>query len=299
VTVPLDNGANPTTDATKVTTKVLDTPADCQNNLREVRSVFTAADGLAFVASCIPNSNNQNSVSLWINSRATNFVTTKIGAANPTATADTPDIDNIVRGFVRNGSGGNSLVFVGEEVGQVADFRAGNTPMALSTVQKLSLSSDPSLFEGIFATGLSDAIGGVFLVGATLHDPSAGSVVPVNIVAGKIPGNAYDSLAVVPPAQLVPVKTYNSAANIEFPSDVSIRGTTAFVAASNPLQKQNVYLWALSTSGGPLIADFPVYAGTDTVSNPAIGRFTLNNLVGWEATTAAGTNIYAASVGCF
>jgi hypothetical protein len=60
-----------------------------------------------------------------------------------------------------------------------------------------------------------------------------------------------------------------------------------------------VYLWALGTSGGPLMADFTVYTGTDTISNLAIGCFTLNNVLAWEASTADGSNIYGASVGCF
>jgi hypothetical protein len=299
VTVPLDNGFSPINDSTRVTTTQLDTPTECQNNLRSVSIANTTADGLSFVASCIPDSNNQNAISLWINSRATNRVTTLVAAANPNATNASPDIDNIVRGYVHNGAAGNSLIFVGEEVGPITDFRAGNSPQALSAVNKLSLSTDTTLFEGIFATGLPDTAGGTFMVGATLHDPNVGNVWPVNIFAGKIAADSYTTLSRVPPTQLSAVKTFDSGADIEFPADVSIRGTTAFVAASNPLQKQNVYLWALSTSGGPLLADFNVYTGTDTISDLAIGRFTLNNLVGWEASTVNGTNIYGASVGCF
>jgi hypothetical protein len=297
LTIPLDNGFNPINDVTRVTTTMLDTPPECMNNLRAV-SIANSADGLSFVASCIPDSNNQNAISLWINSRATNQLSTLIAPANPNATNANPDIDNIVRGFVHNGSAGNNLIFVGQDFGTV-DFRSGSTTNALMTVSKLSLSADTSLLEGAFATGLSDTTGGIFMVGATLHDPNAGNLWPVNIFAGKIPADSYTTLTRVPPAQLVPVRTYDSGSDIEFPSDVTIRGTLAFVAASNPLQKQNVYLWALGTSGGPLMADFTVYTGTDTISNLAIGRFTLNNVLAWEASTADGSNIYGASVGCF
>ncbi len=103
----------------------------------------------------------------------------------------------------------------------------------------------------------------------------------------------------VPPAQLTHVTTFASANDVEFPADVSVRNNTAYVAASNPLLKKKVYLWALDTSGGPLEADFTVFGGDDTVGAAGVGRFALSVVVAWVDTDANGTYVYASPVSCF
>lgn len=280
----------------QMTTTRLSTPMDCQNGMRDVAAA-NGPRGVSYAVTCMPYSGNQDAFSLWVNTPTLGAIT-NIGMANASATDSNPDINNIVRGFISDGM--VSLIFVGQEVGPTSSFRIGPDAMGLSHVQTLSLSTDASLWEGIIATPAPPPDGGVFLVGASLRDPTVTmDPTPVNILAGTVAASDYPTLTAVPPAQLTHVTTFASANDVEFPADVSVRNNTAYVAASNPLLKKKVYLWALDTGGGPLEADFTVFDGDDTVGAAGIGRFALSVVVAWVDTDANGTYVYAAPISCF
>jgi hypothetical protein len=304
VTLPFSNG---NLDFVNIVKQPYDTPMDCQNSVRNISiSVDPTGQKLSFVASCQPNGNDQNAISLWL-------YTPVLGAtrniAMATGTATNPDVNNIVRGFVRNGpvNATNNLILVGNDNGAPPTFyRAGDSPMLLGTLNQLALSSDATLLQQFLAVGEPGMSGGAFLMAGQFHDPMTPVTgpLPVTIWAGQVTPDAYATFgAAVPPTQMTAVATYNDETQVFFPADAYIQGSTAIVAAEDALIQQNIELWELPVSGGSLQLNFPVYGNAnEALSNPRIapiGSIANTSIIAWVDNTSAGTEVLASSIGCF
>ena len=286
------------------TTTPFDTPMDCQQSVRDMHiSVDATGGNLSFVASCFPNNNDQNSISLWINTPVLG-ATRQIAPA--TGTMANPDVNNIVRSFVRNGpvGGTNNLIIVGGDVNPAPTiFRAGASPALLGIQNPISLSSDPKALQQLLATPVPGPAGGTYLMGGTFYEPTTPVTgpLPVTIWAGEIAADSYRTLSdSTPPTQLAKIATYNDASLVFFPEDVYLQGATAFVVAEDALIQQNIQLWGLSRGSGQVLVNFPVYGNAnEALSNPRIAPLSLGSLIAWVDNTSGGTEVLASSVGCF
>ena len=133
------------------------------------------------------------------------------------------------------------------------------------------------------------------------HDPMTG-LTPAEVWAGEVASDAYASLSTVPPTQLKEVTTFNNAADVFFPQEWTVRGTTVYVAAEDQFIQHNLALWTLDETGGPLTQNVPFYSSVDSgnvLSDLRIAQLTLSNVIAWvETSTSAGTSVYASSISC-
>jgi hypothetical protein len=296
LTVPLNAAGNPDLSAkTNLVVTPLDTPVDCATTVHALRIARNGTGMPSFVATCVPDPTKPTNYSLWINTPAL-AKTTQIGSTgvNP---------DNSVRSFVRNGPSGatSNLILVGQDETASSDFHTGSSPADLKTVSALTMTSDPGWLQEVLAAGVADADGGAFMTVTKSHAQSAGYT-PVEVWAGQIASNAYGSLTTVPPSQLKLVASYGSMADVFYPQEWTIRGSSTYVVAEDQLVLHNIALWTLDASGNTLAPSFPVYSSSasgDILSDVRIAQLTLANVVAWvETSTSAGTAIYGSSIRC-
>jgi hypothetical protein len=296
LTVPLNAAGNPDlSNKTNLVVTPLDTPVDCALTVHALRIARNSTGPASFVATCVPDPTKPTNYSLWINTPAL-AKTTQIGT-----TAISPD--NSVRSFVRNGPSGatSNLILVGLDETASTDFRTGNSPTDLKTVSALTMSADPGWLQEVLAAGAADADGGAFMTVTKSHAQSAGYA-PVEVWAGQIASNAYATLTAVPPSQLKLVASYSSAADVFYPQEWTIRGSSAYVVAEDEFVQHNIALWSLDNAGNTLAPSLPVYSSSasgDLLSDVRIAQLTLANVVAWvETSTSAGTAIYGSSISC-
>jgi len=297
LTVPLNAMGNPDLSSpNNLVVTPLDTPVDCATTVKQLRIAKNQSGGApSFVATCVPDATKPGTWSLWINTPAL-AKTTQIGttAVNP---------DNLVRAFIRNGPSGASTNFllVGQDQTASTDFRAGASPTDLAAVSSIELTHEAGWLQQVLASGTFTADGGAFLTVAKFHDPMT-NLAPVEIWAGSVSPNAYGSLNAVPPAQLKLVTSYDKAADVFFPQEWTIRGSTAYIVAEDQLAQHNLALWTVDTSGGPIQQILPLYSSSnsgDVLSAARIAALTSAGLVAWVETTAAASNsVLAESVTC-
>ncbi len=296
LTIPLNAMGNPDlSSASNLVVTPLDTPSDCATTVRALRIVKNTTGAPSFVATCVPDATKPGSVSLWLNTPALTK-TTQVGTT-------AVNLDNLVRLFVRNGPSGatTNLLLVGQDQTATSDFRAGSSPADLATVGAIQLTQDAGWLQEVFAAGLPVADGGVFMTVAKFHDPTM-NLAPVEIWAGSIASTAYGSLTTVPPTQLQLVTSYDTAADVYFPEEWTIRNSTAYIVAEDQVAQQNVALWTVDTGGGPIQQNLPVYSSTasgDVLSDVRISPLTSADVIGWVETTMSGSSsVLAESVSC-
>lgn len=296
LTIPLNAMGNPDlSSANNLIVTPLDTPVDCATGVKQLRIAKSLTGAPSYAVSCTPDPTKPGNLSLWINTPAL----TKTIQIGTTAI----DTDNLVRSFVRNGpsGGASNLLLVGVDQTATTDFRTGNSPTDLKTINTIQLSRETGWLQEVFISGLPVADGGSFMTVAQFHDPAA-DLAPVQIWAGSIAANAYGTLTAVPPARLQLVTTYSKAADAFFPQEWTIRGSTAYIVAEDELAQHNIALWTVDTAGGPIQQLLPIYSSSasgDVLTDIRIAPLTLADVVAWVETSAsAGTSVLAESVTC-
>jgi hypothetical protein len=295
LTIPINAAGNPDlSNKSNLIVTSLNTPADCAQTVHALR-ISRNGTSLSFVATCVPDPTKPTSYSLWLNTPALTL-TTQIGTTGVTT-------DNAVRAFVRNGPSGatSNLILVGLDETPASDFRTGASPAELKAVSALTMSTEAGWVQEVFVSGVPDADGGTFMTVAKSHAQTS-NYVPAEIWAGQIASNAYGSLTAVPPTQLKLVASYTTAADVFFPQEWTIRGSSVYVAAEDQLAQHNLELWTLDALGNTLSPSFPIYSSSDSGDVPSdvrISQLTVADVVAWVETSASvGTAIYGTSISC-
>ncbi|HEX3777622.1 MAG TPA: hypothetical protein VHV51_24300 [Polyangiaceae bacterium] len=295
VTIPLNAMGNADlSNMNNVVVKPLQTPTDCMTEVRQLRIARNASGMLSYVASCVPDLTHANSLSLWLSTASLQNVT-QIGTTAVTT-------DNLIRSFVRNGPSGavTNLLLVGQDELPTADFRTGEVA-DLETVNTISMTSDPNWLEQTILSGIPAADGGTFMTVTKLHDPKTG-LVPVEVWAGSIASNAYGTLTQVPPPELALIQSYTAAADVYFPQEWSIQGTTVYIVSEDQAKQQNLALWVLDQTSDTITEQSAIYGVTgsaNVVSDVRLAELTASTVVGWVETPTTGPDtVYAESFSC-